>query len=304
MQKERTVLSEKAALFKNNASRIHEFKKALRALNAGGITPIVLKGAYLSEKIYRDLGVRRFDDIDIMVKKEEFPGTESILFGLGYSHTAPQRVPYSLKFGSQVSFIKGVSVIDVHWDIVDLDRFNMVTAIEVNDFWEHSRVIDLFDGKVAEFSNEYLLLYLLLHLALQHSFAGSFLYEDIKEVVRQSKIGWDEIVNKARQYKVKKPVYFGLYYSREFCGAEIPDKTLLSLKPKRWGVVDQYVIGILSKRKYFNKMDHLIMPLMLDSWKDRFCFLLGNPKGSPGYIFHSFNLIIDALKKLPLLLKN
>ena len=45
------------------------FRKAAEAITAAGIQVVALKGIYLSEWLYKDIGLRQFSDIDLLVKK-------------------------------------------------------------------------------------------------------------------------------------------------------------------------------------------------------------------------------------------
>ncbi|MFH1995722.1 MAG: nucleotidyltransferase family protein [Candidatus Omnitrophota bacterium] len=296
---------DKARLFKSNASKIYEFSKVLAKLNDHDIYPIVLKGAYLCEKIYGDLGARPFSDVDILVKRDGFRGVEKVLLDAGYAYTVPGRVGFSLKYGSQVSFSKDDAAIDVHWDIVDLCRFNRVTSIEIGEFWDRSRIVDMFGGKVAELEPEDLVLYLLLHLSLQHSFQLDAPYKDIRYTLAALGPGlrWDEIIDRAQRYRVTRPAYLGLFLSRKFEHADIPESVLSALRPRTMGPLDRSICNLLSAGERFDGIDCLILPFMLDTWRQRIRFTFDRPGGSVGYLFHSAALIMKGIKKFPRLLK-
>jgi hypothetical protein len=293
-------LLEQAAVFKNNAGQIHELKKVLKALNANGIIPIILKGAYLSEKIYQDIGARFFNDVDILVRKQEFARAENILFGLGYGYTAPERAKEARQLGGQISFCKNNSVIDLHWDIVDLERFNRVCAINIEDFWQRSHEIEMFEGKIRELSVEDLMLYLLLHLSLQHCFQGRKLYQDIREVLLRmgDLINWQSVVERSKTYKVRRPVYFALFYARKDYAVAVPEDILARLKPHKNRILDWLIIRLLDKKIKPEHLDHLVMPCLLDTWKQRLTFIWGSPHGSFSYVSRSFHLIWRGLNAI------
>jgi hypothetical protein len=51
---------------------------------AAGIDVIVLKGAFLAELVYRNIGLRAIGDIDLLVKKEDLGKVKRVLIQLGY----------------------------------------------------------------------------------------------------------------------------------------------------------------------------------------------------------------------------
>jgi len=60
------------------------FRKIAEAFVAQNIPLIGLKGIYLSEWLYQDIGLRQFSDIDLLLKKEDGEKCLAILEGMGY----------------------------------------------------------------------------------------------------------------------------------------------------------------------------------------------------------------------------
>ena len=85
-------------------------KNILRAFHKEGIHAIVLKGAYLDQKIYAVKNMRPYSDVDLLLKKEHFRKAKDILVEIGYEEDQPSegfnfpwRKPYSvLEFSGKV----------------------------------------------------------------------------------------------------------------------------------------------------------------------------------------------------------
>ena len=58
------------------------------ALADGGVQALPLKGPFLSERLYRDLGARVSADIDLLVARTDLAHAVEILAGLGLSPTS------------------------------------------------------------------------------------------------------------------------------------------------------------------------------------------------------------------------
>ena len=68
-----------------NARLLQQLRQAVKALNAVGIEPVLLKGAYhLVSTLYGDTGVRIMSDIDLLVAPEAVQPAFHALLSLGY----------------------------------------------------------------------------------------------------------------------------------------------------------------------------------------------------------------------------
>jgi hypothetical protein len=95
----------------------HNLCKILTALQEVGIQVIVLKGAYLAQIIYANLGLRSMKDIDLLVNKSDLGKAEQKLLDLGYTLSGDRAWRESEHFEFCFKLPdKGMSV-ELHWDI-------------------------------------------------------------------------------------------------------------------------------------------------------------------------------------------
>ena len=73
------------ATFKRNARLLDEVGKILRALRAADIPVIPLKGAYLANGVYGNIGLRQIGDVDLLVKPVDLAKALEVLRTLGYA---------------------------------------------------------------------------------------------------------------------------------------------------------------------------------------------------------------------------
>ncbi|MGC9152074.1 MAG: nucleotidyltransferase family protein, partial [Microbacter sp.] len=71
--------------FSRSVTLYDYFRKVVSAFNQAGIDVVALKGIYLSEYLYQDVGLRQFSDIDLLVKEADGEKCLRILEQLGYS---------------------------------------------------------------------------------------------------------------------------------------------------------------------------------------------------------------------------
>ncbi len=95
-----------------------EMDRILEAFHKNDIGAIVLKGAALAKTVYGDIGLRPMGDIDLLVKREDLPRAEKVLFGLGYTYSINNPDHYKENH-YHISYIhpdRNIPV-EIHWHI-------------------------------------------------------------------------------------------------------------------------------------------------------------------------------------------
>ena len=186
----------------------NELQTVLKAFNfkAAGIDVIVLKGAFLAELVYENIGLRAIGDVDLLVKKEDLGKVKRVLIHLGYQ-ALPTRWGERLnelwetEWAEERHFTKANNVdIDVHWYIQDrVDPFQ----IDIADLWEHAQPVVLAGVETLMLAPEDQLLHLCLHLErhMRNKGAVSFKwYCDIAAVIGhyRTAIDWTHLVQQSQ----------------------------------------------------------------------------------------------------------
>ncbi|HDN64899.1 MAG TPA: hypothetical protein ENF23_01160, partial [Methanosarcinales archaeon] len=102
-----------------NMIHYDELGTALRVFADAGIDVIVLKGGALAETVYRDIGLRPFSDVDILVREEDLQRAKEVMTKIGYvleeritPKTQNEEVGCDLH-----DIVSGVRVVEIHWHI-------------------------------------------------------------------------------------------------------------------------------------------------------------------------------------------
>ncbi|MET7620114.1 nucleotidyltransferase family protein [Streptomyces sp. NPDC005408] len=69
---------------RRNLALADEYAKVVRRLNELGIEYAIRKGPVLCEGVYRDIGARRMGDLDVLLRREDFPAFAACADDLGY----------------------------------------------------------------------------------------------------------------------------------------------------------------------------------------------------------------------------
>jgi len=256
----------------------NQLKGIVDAFVDKGIDLIVLKGPALARTCYPDPVTRVSDDIDLLVKSDDFIESRNILKSLGYLCLG-NRFEKSKDFFCEEVFIheKGEAVfcqVELHWDLL---RFDAVKRKDyLVDLFNHSVLVKTSSISFYSLSRIDMLLHLVLHLGWDHnqSMRLNWIY-DIKLLVNSLKVpeDWEVLQRKCVEWNAVFAMKYSLEMIKVWTGFELPDQfSDLTKWPKpsktetdewpnaiRWHKSVSSLIklhcsessGILEKSKYF-----------------------------------------------------
>jgi len=244
-----------------NTRLYHELSKVLRLFSENGITVIVLKGAYLSEKVYPHNGLRPMGDIDLLVKIKDIPKVQELLFEIGFS----QAEHFSIKEQCEKShhlipFINRNGImIEIHWKLSR--HLQSTSQFGIDGLWKRSVELSLAtNAKTLTLSLEDHLLHLCIHTSIHHFFIlwlKSFC--DIALMIQyfQEEIDWEKFKRHARKWKVDRSLYLTLRFVEELLESGSPKTVLAALKPNDFNpqVISWVSHILISERKIGQELD-------------------------------------------------
>lgn len=266
MQLERKDRLANQILKQKNLKRYHEnlihFNPVAAEFEKSNVEYVITKGIYPAKMAYIDEGYRRSDDLDVIIKREDYSKVKEILHTHGYvqgvynSETkkikkfSRQQELFYLSFTEQSApFFKETGNALLPVVILDLN-FNIFW--DANDIWDiskllsNSQIFDYRGYKVKTFQDEYMLLHMCLHAyydmnsvyVLYKSYAYRLKYfADIYGFIMRLNISWDRFRSICIDYKVEKYIMHILYYTAlvfqdesllTITGLEIPNEDFLN----------------------------------------------------------------------------
>ena len=213
-----------------NIRLYHELGILLRRLQEKNTPVIVLKGAYLAEAVYDNIGLRTMGDIDLLAKNDDLLLIETELLALGYRPEENNRVVGLRNKHFRYILPKNGLTIEVHWALVVP---KLPFRIDVRGLWDRAQPVTLAQAPALALSPEDLLLHLCLHTASNLREVQLRMLCDIGEVLRRNgaKLDWQEIDSLARQWGALHALYVILRLTQELLGAAVPVEWLASLRP-------------------------------------------------------------------------
>lgn len=206
------------------------FRKAAEAITAAGIQVVALKGIYLSEWLYKDIGLRQFSDIDLLVKKEDGEKCLEILKGLGYKSSGTKTSNTIQNISGFVHYdpliLNGVSI-ELH---INLHGKGKSYHLSVEEMMRNSETVMVNKIKINTLCLNDLLIFLCIHLD-KHFINGNVQFTGFIDIanllqIYHNKINWTEFVNKCNVYQCEDVVFKYLILVNKFFNAVLPDKIL------------------------------------------------------------------------------
>ncbi|MCM8780981.1 MAG: nucleotidyltransferase family protein [Candidatus Omnitrophica bacterium] len=223
---------------------LDEFERMRLYFQTCNIPIILLKGIFFLKTIYKDkIGIRRMEDLDILVRKKDLSGADRILRDCGYrscnrlynaaGSNARQSQMY-FKHTDDDSFI--LAPVHLHWHFVEVSSklFRLFySCIDMDEVWNSALNIEQEGlGDIFMMLPEHMLLALCEH-GLRHGFARINIIYDLHSFVLHygNILNWDRLSDMASDWGLVIPLYVGLYLSKMMLDTKIPSDFLVSLRP-------------------------------------------------------------------------
>ncbi len=172
------------------------------ALTEQGITVINIKGAVLAQHAYRDISLRPFSDIDILVQQQDLQAVASTLVSLGYQpHDSLLTLshPFVLSHFSDISFSHQQSgvIIELHWQLL---KNSQAALADMPSLFRHTYPVDIQGTLLASLPLEEEFVYLCIHAA-KHRFERLEWLHDLALLFQEhsDSYNWEKMLHIARE---------------------------------------------------------------------------------------------------------
>ena len=197
--------------------------RALEALAASGLVPVVLKGVPLAERLYGDAGHRASTDVDLWVPPAEAGRARQALEALGL-RPAARNEPHHLELHGPEGLV------ELH--LYPLSPFGEL--VEGAQLWNRAVEARTGDLRHLRLAPDDELLYLAVH-ATHHLLQRLAWVYDLKLLVRaEPALDWDRLVRTAEETRTSALAFYALDAAARLLEAAIPARVLSALRPSRW----------------------------------------------------------------------
>jgi hypothetical protein len=213
-----------------NLSRTGEMIRLIDLLKQHDIPAIPFKGPVLAAFAYGDTALRQFDDLDILVRPQDFLKAKDVLIAAGGYQPAWQ--PYFLTEAQEAAHLRsscecsltrkdGKVDVDLHQELVGGTFFSYPLTFDT--LWEQLEAVSAIACKLLSLPAEDLLIYLCIHGA--KSFWGRLSWIcDIAELIGGNQcLDWEKVIKKANLLHAERMLLLGLLLARDLLEAPLPE---------------------------------------------------------------------------------
>jgi len=213
---------------KENAARglflTGELLKILSVFQSQGVLAVPFKGPALAAWVYGDPAMRQFCDLDILVRREDFPRAKNLLVSLGYRPCPAlpdDREAAYLKKQYEYKFVHAEegNLVELH---LDISPHFLFLPVDSRTLWENLEPWKLAGKTVLTFQAEDLLLFLCVHHS-KHLWGGLGWISDVGFLVETHPgMDWEKVMASAASLGCRRMLFLGLLLAQDLLGAVIP----------------------------------------------------------------------------------
>ena len=201
-----------------------ELCRLIGAFADSGIEAIPYKGPVLSLFAYGDLGLRRFVDLDVIVKKSDVLKAREILLAEGYMPAkslslSQQELLLRTQHNMQFSRDNRQLIIELHWEVAP---HLFASSVSAEELWQHLITIDINGTPVKALSADDLLFSLCVH-GSRHLWERLSWICDVAELIRRHSFNWTTLLKRATTADNERMFLLGLHLAHELLEAPLPE---------------------------------------------------------------------------------
>jgi hypothetical protein len=222
-----TALQRLQKYFQENSARnvllTAELCSLIERLSRDGIEAIPYKGPVLALFAYDDLSLRRFVDLDIMVRKEDVEKSIDLLLAEGYALSKPLnatqrqillRTQHNLQFRRH----NGQLIVELHWEVAS---HLFASSVQAEDLWQNLTFTELNGLGIRTLAPEDLIFSLLIH-GSRHLWERLLWICDVGWIVARHELDWQKLLERARRTKTERMFLLGMYLCKKLLNVSLP----------------------------------------------------------------------------------
>ncbi len=200
-----------------------ELIRVVYHLSAFDVHVMPYKGAALAESLYGDLALRQSGDIDLLVRRDEFPRVKAAMAKIGYVpqiHLSETEQEAYLKSGYECVFDgpAGRNILEIQWAVQP--RFYAVD-FNMGDVFERAVNVNVAGQPMKMPSTADLFLLLAAHAA-KHVWARLIWISDLAQLMLMPSIDWDWIGSEATKLGIVRIVGVSMQLANRLLSAPTP----------------------------------------------------------------------------------
>jgi hypothetical protein len=202
-----------------------ELCRLINLFAAAGIETIPYKGPVLGIFAYGNAALRRFVDLDVIVKKTAVWKAREILLAEGYTPAKSlslnqQELLLRTQHNMQFSRDNHRLIVELHWEVAP---HLFASAVDADKLWRDLITIDVNGARVKALSPEDLLFSLCVH-GSRHLWGRLSWICDVAELITRHSFNWTSLLERATTADSERMFLLGLHLADKLLEAPLPDE--------------------------------------------------------------------------------
>lgn len=215
------------AISRNNLLLTSELLRLVALFESHGVPMMPLKGPTLAQRLYGNLAMRSFTDLDILVRSDDALRAMELLKSNGYAAFPPmtstqERVFVRFEHDRNFRSAVGGCHLELHWRL--FDRY-IAYPIGYDGFWAGLRRERFLETEVRAMADEDLLIVLATH-GSKHGWPILAWTLDIARLLASADLDWAAVLSRASRLRVRRMLAMGLRLAADLWAAELPAEAL------------------------------------------------------------------------------
>jgi hypothetical protein len=214
--------------------RAEELVRILPHFEERGIFVVPYKGPALAQRLYGDLSLREFGDLDLMILEQDISRAQELIRGLGYEFTFLKDASHLARYVPtnrelQFHHPSDGRRLELQW------RFALQLACVKHDperFLQRMETVRLAGAQVPSLSLEVYFLILAMH-GTKHRWRQIKLICDMAEILERDEVDWGYVLREAEDLGLKRMLAVAVLLAEDPLGRAIPAALAQGLKLDR-----------------------------------------------------------------------
>lgn len=208
-----------------NAVLTAELCRLINLLSGSGIEVIPYKGPLLALCAYQNLALRRFVDLDIIVRRSDVLKARDLLLADGYAPTKSlplNRQELLLRTQHNMQFTRDNHrlIVELHWEVAP--RL-FASGVQAEKLWHDLVTTEVNGTKIRALANDDLLFSLCIH-GSRHLWQRLGWICDVAELISRHRPNWSALLERTAKAESDRMFLLGLYLAEKLLGASLPNE--------------------------------------------------------------------------------
>jgi len=200
-----------------------ELCRLISLFEAAVIEAIPYKGPALASFAYDNLALRRFVDLDVIVKKSDVLKAREILLMRGYAPTkslslAQQELLLRTQHNMQFARDNRRLIVELHWEVAP---HLFASSVSAEKLWQDLITIDINGTQVKTLAADDLLFSLCVH-GSRHLWERLSWICDVAELIQRHTFNWTRLLERAANADTERMFLLGLFLAEKLLDARLP----------------------------------------------------------------------------------